>query len=162
MAEKKRESTSRQGDFKDILDQASKETVHRDQVRAAIPTTVPGVTRKRSVAGAFAVAIPVLAILLAVNVFNVSLMELITPAPSPEVARRQAQEALDSVVKGIETFRKDYEELPERLIEVASPEQGQWTYTRKSGGHYQVRLALHGQVLNFDSAQSAKVNDEKR
>jgi hypothetical protein len=154
MSDSKPESSSREADFQDILERASEETTHRAQVRAANASAVPAVSRKRAVAGALAVAVPVLAIVLTVNLFGVSLVEMMTPAPSPAAGLRQAQDALDGMVKDIEGFREDYEELPERLAEVASPFPGQWTYSTTPGGHYLVVLKMHGQVVTFDSAKS--------
>ena len=154
----------RQSDFEDILNQATNEAAHHARVRAESEQiqAAPRVTRKRAVAGALVVAVPVLALLLAVNVFDVSLVDLMTPTPSPDVARRQTQEALDAMVQEIEGFRKDYAELPERLAEVAAPSQGQWTYARRPGGQYQVVLEMYGQVATFDSAKGKQVIDEPR
>src|SRR6185295_5064919 len=156
MADTEPDSSSRQADFQDILNQASNEAADSARVRADVASRVPQVTRKRTVTGALAVAVPVLALLVAINVFDVPILDLLTPTPSPAVARRQSQEALDAMVKEIEGFREDYEELPERLAEVALPSQGTWTYSRTPGGHYQVALELHGQVVTFDSAEGKK------
>ena len=107
MPENKPESSSRQTEFQDLLDQATEETVHHARVRAESAAAVPKVTKERTVAGALALAVPVLALLVTVNVFGVSLVDLITPTPSPSVARRLTQEALDDMVKEIEGFRED-------------------------------------------------------
>jgi hypothetical protein len=155
------DSSSRQTDFQDILNQAREETAHLAQVRAAAPP-VSVVTRARLVGCALAVAVPVLATFLAVNVFDVSVMDLITPAPAPAIALSQTQAALEAMVKEIEGYRKDYAELPERLVEVAAPSKGNWTYSRKPGGQYQVVLEMYGQVVSFDSAHSKQVSDEPR
>jgi hypothetical protein len=155
------ESKSRQADFQDILNQASEETARRAQARAAAPP-VSLVTRARLVGCALAIAVPVLATFLAVNVFDVSVTDLITPAPAPAIALGQTQAALDAMVKEIEAYRKDYEELPEHLVEVAAPSKGNWTYSRNPSGQYQVVLEMYGQVVTFDSTQSKQVIDEPR
>jgi hypothetical protein len=157
MTENKPKSSSRQADFQDIFDQAIEEKAHHAQMVA--DSVIPGssVTRKHVVAGSLAVAIPLLATLLAVNVFGISLVDLMTPAPSPDVARRQAQAALDDVVKGIEGYRQDYAELPERLVEVAAPSRGEWTYTRTPNGHYRVVVEMYGHSVSYDSAHSKPV-----
>lgn len=162
MAEHKTDSSSNQADFQDIFDQASEEKAHHARVRANSAPSEAWLTRQRAVVGALVLAVPLLATLLAVNVFGVSLVDLMTPTPSPAVARSLTQEALDAMVKDIEGFREDYSELPERLAEVAAPSRGQWTYTRRPGGHYQVVLAMYGEVLTFDSGQAKVVNDEPR
>jgi hypothetical protein len=159
MEESQPESRSRAADLEDILNQASEETAHRARVRAEAPP-VAQVTRSRGVAGALAFAVPLLAIFLAVNVFDVSVVDLMMPAPSPAVALRETQDALEEMVKGIESYRQDYEELPEHLTEVAPPFPGQWTYSRKAGGHYQVVLEMHGQVITYDSAQNKQLIHE--
>ena len=157
MADSNPESSSREADFQDILEQASEETAHRAQVRASNASAVPAVSRKRAVAGALVVAVPVLAIVITVNLFGVSVVDMMTPAPSPAAGLRQAQDAVDGMVKDIEGFREDYEELPERLAEVAAPFHGQWTYSTTPGGHYLVVLKMHGQVVTFDSAKNKQV-----
>jgi hypothetical protein len=157
MSENKAGPGSRQADFQDIFDQAIEEKAHHAQMVA--DSVMPGsrVTRKHVVAGSLVVAIPLLAALLAVNVFGISFVDLITPAPSPDVARRQAQAALDDVVKGIEGFREDYAALPERLVEVAAPSRGEWTYTRTPNGHYRVVVEMYGHSVSYDSAHSKQV-----
>jgi hypothetical protein len=155
------ESSSRQADFQNILKQASEETAHRARVRASAPP-VARVTRARVVTVALIIAVPVLAAFMAVNVFEVSLVDLITPAPAPAVALSQTRAALDAMVQEIEGYRTDYAELPERLVEVAPPSKGNWTYSRKPGGQYQVILEMYGQVVTYDSAQSKQVAGEPR
>ena len=156
MEETQPESSSREADFQDILNQATEETADRARVRAKAPP-VAQITRNRSVVGALALAVPVLAIVLTVNVFEVSFVDLIMPAPSPAVALREAQDALAVMVKGIESYREDYDELPEHLAEVAPPYPGQWSYSRKAAGHYLVVLEMHGQVVTFDSVQNKQL-----
>jgi hypothetical protein len=157
MSESKPEPSSRQADFQDIFDQASEEKALHAQMVADSVIPASRVTRKHVVAGSLAIAIPLLAILLAVNVFGVSFADLMTPTPSPDVARRQTQEALDDMVTGIEGYRTDYAELPERLIEVAAPARGQWTYTKTPNGHYRVDLEMYGQSVTYDSAKTRQV-----
>jgi hypothetical protein len=36
---------------------------------------------------------------------------------------------------------------------VGIPAHGEWSYTKQSGGYYQVTLREHGQVLTYDSHQ---------
>jgi hypothetical protein len=77
-------------------------------------------TRERACLIGLGISAPILAIVLVTKVFGVSLIDMITPAPTPEVARHQAQETLQAVVREIESFREDYSELPDVLAEVGS------------------------------------------
>jgi len=160
MEEKKLDSSSRQSDFQDI--EKATEEAPSAQVRADAATPAAWMTGKRAVAGVLATAFPVLAILLAVNVFGLSPVELIKPSPSPAIARRQTHEALAAMVEKIEEFREDHDELPGSLAEVAGPSPGTWTYSRMPDGRYRVVLEMHGEVVTFDSAQSKKVLDKPR
>jgi hypothetical protein len=131
------------------------ETAHRAKVtaeRAERQAIVDGwLSRKRAVLIGLIVALPVFGILLVTLVEGRSLADLLTPDPSPEVARQRAQENLDGVVKRIESFRGDYSELPDTLAVVGVPAFGDWTYTKSTGDRYQVTLKLYGQVVTLDS-----------
>jgi hypothetical protein len=161
MSEDTPDSRSRPGGAEEIIGKATDEArLAQDRARAvAAAASAAAATKRRVVAGALAVAVLVLAAVLSVNLLDVSLAELFTADPPPEVARRQTQDALEAMVEGIEGFREDYAELPESLAEVASSSPGTWTYSRTPGGGYRVVLERHGQIATFDSAQSPKVVD---
>jgi hypothetical protein len=103
---------------------------------------------------ALLVALPVLGILYATNIKGLSLADLFTPAPTPAVARQQAEQAVHLVVREIESFKKDYSELPYSLTEVGTPVDGDWSYTKTPGNQYQIALRFYGQVVTFDSRRA--------
>ena len=76
-------------------------------------------------------------------------LEAIPAPPRPD----QVQDVLNALVKDIESFRQDYAELPNSLVEIGAPPYGDWTYTKESADHYRVVLRLYGQVVTFDSLQ---------
>jgi len=148
--------------LKDLISLASHETIQREEARAAIPPPTVRFTRERACLVGLWISVPVLVIVLAVNVLGQSLVDLITPAPTPEVARQQAQETLQAVVLEIESFREDYSELPDVLAEVGIPHRGAWTYLKQPGGRYQVVGEMYGQVVTFDSSSRKSVLNERR
>jgi hypothetical protein len=140
--------------LKDLISLASRETIERDQARAAIAALPPArarFTRERACLVGLGLSVPILLIVLVTNVLGLSLMDLITPAPTPEVARQQAQETLEAVVTEIESFHHDYSELPDVLAEVGVPPRGAWAYLKKPDGRYQVVGQMYGQIVTFDS-----------
>lgn len=100
---------------------------------------------------AFVIAAPVLAFLLVTNVMDVSLTKWAVPTPDRPVATRLAQEALDSVVKGVESYRSDYSRLPASLAAVGTPADGAWTYTPGGDRQYTITVKMLSQSLTFDS-----------
>jgi hypothetical protein len=138
----------------DVIGLASRETIDRNQARAAVAALPPArarFTRERVCLIGLGLSAPILLVVLVTNVFGRSLMDLITPAPPPAIARQQAQETLDAVVKEIESFHHDYSELPDVLAEVGVPPRGAWAYLKKPGGRYQVAGRMYGQIVTFDS-----------
>ena len=129
--------------------------------RAALTARPRVLSRRRAPLVGLCVSLPVLGILLAINVFGISLTEQFTPPPSPQVARQQAQADLEDAVNGIDAFQADYSELPRTLVQVGAATRGEWTYTRKPDDHYQVIHAMFGQVVTFDSEQKRAGADEK-
>ena len=77
------------------------------------------------------------------------------PKPAPAVARQEAQAMLSALVGEIESFRKDYNELPESLVEIGVPSRGKWTYVVLGKTEYTVRGSLYGQGVTFDSTSKA-------
>ena len=104
---------------------------------------------------AFAVSLPVLAVLVVTNMTNRSLGELLLPAPTPQTAEQLTHEAMDAVVKRVESFRSDYSELPRNLVEVGVPPHSEWTYTPRAGGQYQITVKMLGRSLTFDAQQQS-------
>jgi hypothetical protein len=107
-------------------------------------------SRDRAVLVAFIIALPILGVLVWMNVTDQSFAELLTPGPPPRLARQQAQDALDSVVKQIGLYRDDYSMLPDSVAEVGAA-RGEWIYTKGPQGSYVVRLRMNGQILTYDS-----------
>ena len=107
-------------------------------------------SRERAVLVAVVVTLPILITMILVNVMDLSPLEWITPSPEPQVARRLAQEALDTVVKGVDAYQHDYSTLPPSLVEIGTPAQGDWDYT-SDGGNFTVTVKMFHQQLRFDS-----------
>ena len=138
----------------DLISLASRETIERGKARAAIAGLPPArarFTRERACLVGLGLSAPILLIVLVTNVLGISLMDLITPAPPPAIARQQAQETLEAVVKEIESFHHDYAELPTVLAEVGVPSRGTWAYLKKAGERYQLVGQMYGQIVTFDS-----------
>jgi hypothetical protein len=147
--------------FKDIFEQATDQAAQLARERAAAPMAAAPISRQRASLGGLVVAVPLFALLLVVNVWDIALIDLITPRPPSEVAREQAQVLLDGVVQGIESFRHDRATLPQALVEVGVPERGSWTYSLKPGGRYQVVGTIYGQAVTFNSPEGP-VEHERR
>ena len=149
--------------IQDLTSQATGEMNERTKKReeAAIAAAKAPPTRARFSLMGLYLALPVLATLIAVAFFSDSLMEMVTPAPSPEIAHAQAQADLDFAVREIEAFRADFSALPETLVQVGAPRRGDWTYTRGGDGRYQLVRRLHGQVVTFNGAQKKVASNEK-
>jgi hypothetical protein len=147
--------------FKDIFEEATDQAEQLARARAAAPKPTAPISRERASLVGLVVAAPLFALLLVVNVWDVSLVELVTPRPAPDVARQQAQVLLDDVVQGIESFRHDYERLPQELVEVGVPARGSWTYSPKPRSRYQVVGTLYGEVVTFNSPEET-VEHERR
>jgi hypothetical protein len=156
------ERTAQPDPFKDIFEQATDQTAQLARERAAAPMAAAPISRQRASLGGLVVAAPLFALLLLVNVWDISPIDLITPNPPPEVARQLAQGVLDDVVRGIEAFRHDYATLPKELVEVGVPARGSWTYSLKPGGRYQVTGTMSGQVVTFDSPEGTVDRDSHR
>ena len=102
-----------------------------------------------------AVAVPILIAVLVVTFAGPALESLFeTKLPASE-AREEAQKTLDALVGEIESFRNDYNELPETLVEIGLPSRGQWTYAVFDKGQYRVQGNLYGQGVSFDSTRKA-------
>jgi hypothetical protein len=146
----------------DLIGLASRETIERQHARAATAARPPAVryTRERACLVGLGLSAPILLIVLVTNVLGISLVEMMTPSPRPEVARQQAQETLEAVVREIESFHHDYSELPEVLAEVGVPPRGAWAYLKKPDGRYQVVGQMYGQIVTFDSPPRKPVLDE--
>ena len=147
----------------DLINLASREMVQRQEAReveAALPPPRARSSRERACFISLLVTAPILAIAIATNVLGYSLVDVVTPAPTPEIARQLAQETMQGVVREIESFRHDYSVLPEKLSEVGVPSRGTWTYERKPGGQYIVTGEMYGQVVRYGApAKKAGLDD---
>ena len=142
--------------IQDLTSQATDDMIERTRMResaAAAAAKAPPLSRARFSLMGLYLALPVLAALVAVAFFGDSLMEMVTPAPSPEIAHAQAQADLDFAVREIESFRADFSTLPETLVQIGAPTRGDWTYTRGTDGRYQLVRRLHGQVVTFNGVE---------
>ena len=150
--------------FEELTSQATDEMIQRSKKRltdAAAAAKAPVMSRSRMSLIALCVSAPVLAGLLTIAFFGDSLAEAFSAPASPQVVRAQAQTDLDLAVRGIESFRADFSTLPQTLAQIGVPGHGDWTYTKREGGQYQVVRALHGQVVTFNSGQQKVVSNEK-
>ena len=110
-------------------------------------------SRKRAVLISLIVTVPIFAVILAANITGQSLLDLATPDPPAPVAQKTAQQELDGVVKRVEAFKTDYNQLPASLIEVGTSPKGDWSYTKQTGGQYTIAVKMYGQTLSYDSRQ---------
>ena len=124
------------------------EKVERQRVSAENAKKHAPIKRERIIFTALAIALPIFVVVVAVNVFGMSPASLFETPPSPAVARIEAQRMLDTLVTDIEVFQKNYQTLPESLVEIGRPEKGSWTYT-VAGAAYRVQGTLYGQTVNF-------------
>jgi hypothetical protein len=127
-----------------------------------MPKANAPISRERACLGGLILSAPLFALLILVNVWEISPIDLITPNPTPDVARQLAQGVLDDVVLGIESFRHDYATLPKELVEVGVPKHGSWTYSLKPGGRYQVAGTMYGEVVSFDSPEGTVDHERHR
>jgi hypothetical protein len=111
-----------------------------------------GQSRKRRVRLALVVAVPLLIAVLTLELAWQALTAVFDPAPSPAMARLQAQAMLDGLVGDVRAFQKDYHELPARLIEVGVPPRGKWSYVVVTAAHFRIQGTVYGQSVSFDSA----------
>ena len=130
--------------------QRQKVAEHRRDEEAAVDAWL---SRKRAVLLSLIVAIPIFVMLLVIDLTGISLIDLATPNPSAPVAQQSAQQEMDGVVKRIEAFHSDYNQLPRSLVEVGMSSRGDWTYATLPGGHYAIALKMYGQSLTYDSRQ---------
>jgi hypothetical protein len=140
------------GGRQQAANQIFEEAVAEQQQVIARRVVVPGgVTRQRYVQIALAVSVPVLVVVLLVSFAGPFLASWLETAPSPAVARQEAQKELDTLVAGIEAFRKDFNDVPKALVEVGIPERGRWSYSVIGAGRYRVQGALYGEAVSFTS-----------
>ena len=135
------------------LDDVARTQRRRAAIEAVESTRKP-MRDRASLVGLIAL-LPVLGLLVVSNVTGQSLTALLRPSPPPAEARGRAEEALWIVVEDVESFRRDYSELPGSLAEVGLPVNGDWSYV-PSGEHYQITLTYHGQTVRFDSRTRVK------
>jgi hypothetical protein len=126
------------------------------RVRSERPAARPGLTRERAVLIGLTVAVPILVAILLVTFAGSFVDSWFETRPPVAVARAEAQKILDTLVGEIEAFRKDYNELPQTLVEVGVPPRGKWDYAA-SGTAYRVRGSLYGQAVSFDSITKAGI-----
>jgi len=147
----------------DLINLASRDTIQRHEARAveaALPPPRAKFSRERVCFVSLLMTAPMLALLIATNVMGFSLVDMVTPAPTPEIARQLIQETMQDVVREIESFRQDYSELPDLLSEVGVPSRGTWTYEKKPGGQYIVTGEMYGEVVRYGApAKKAGLDD---
>jgi hypothetical protein len=129
--------------------------VEQEVIRARRIAVAPAtVTRQRTAGIALAVAVPILVAVLLGTFFWEPLVSLFETTPPAAEAARQAQETLNGLVAGIDSFHKDYHHLPATLVEVGVPPRGRWIYTSTDAGQYTIAGVLYGKAVAFDSARA--------
>ncbi len=140
------------GGAQQAANQIFEDAVVEQQQLLARRVVVPvGPTRERYVQIALAVSVPVLVVVLLVSFAGDFLASLLETAPPPAVARQEAQKELDTLVAGIEAFRKDFNDVPKALVQVGIPQRGRWSYSVIGTGRYRVQGALYGEAVSFTS-----------
>ena len=130
---------------------------HQRTLRLAAERVVDAPSRNRVAWMGIALITPVLAVVLAVNMFGVSSLALLGARPRPEAARDDARQLLETLVADIEAFRNDNDELPESLVEIGMPPRGQWRYEPAPGGGYRLEGVVSGQTVTFTRASTDSV-----
>jgi hypothetical protein len=131
-----------------IFEDAAAEQLQVIARRVVVPA---GPTRQRYVQIALAVSVPVLAAVLLISFAGPYLASWLETAPPAAVARQEAQKELDTLVAGIEAYRKDFNDVPKGLVQVGVPQRGRWSYTVIGTGRYRVQGALYGEAVSFTS-----------
>lgn len=106
---------------------------------------------------ALALSVPVLVVVLLVSFAGDFLASWLETAPSAAVAREEAQEELDTLVAGIEAFRKDFNDVPKALVQVGIPQRGRWSSSVVGTGRYRAQGALYGEAVSFTSPDRQEV-----
>jgi hypothetical protein len=125
----------------ELAAEVSEETAQRQKLQAERAAETVPVTRSRVTLVAMLIAVPVLIGLIVMN-FVVSPASVVPDSP---------QEALNFAIKQVENFREDYAKLPDTLTEAGPFTDGEFSYTKKPDGQYQLVVRKHGQVLTYDS-----------
>jgi hypothetical protein len=133
------------------LEVADRQKRRVGQIRAR-----PPMSRERRALIALVVAAPILLAILAITFAGDALRSLFESNPPAAVASQEAHKALDALVGEIEAFRKDYQELPESLVEIGVPPRGRWSYAVIGKTHYRVQGTLYGEAVGFDSTTVGK------
>lgn len=125
------------------------------RTRKAHVIVPPRRTRQRKAQVGLAIAASVLIAFHAVSFGAPFVASLFEDKPPAAVARQEAQAMLSALVGEIESFRHDYNELPETLVEIGVPSRGRWTYAVLGEDRYTLRGSLYGQGVTFDSTSKA-------
>jgi hypothetical protein len=113
--------------------------------------------RRRVTLIGLALGVPILTLQLIQNFSEGGVRGLVSTLSTETTLRHRLLETMSGVVTEIETFREDYDELPENLAEVAAPFEGQWRYELVERGRYRIALSRWGQSVTFDSADDPEV-----
>jgi len=143
--------TAAQQSANEIFARAKEERVEIQKVRAEQAKAGSKVSRERATTIALAVSAPFLVALVVFNVVGLSVSSMFETPPTPAAARQEVQRTLDTFVADIEAFRKQYNELPESIVEIGTPGRGTWSYV-VSGSTYRIQGSLYGQNVSFNSA----------
>jgi prepilin-type N-terminal cleavage/methylation domain-containing protein len=133
----------------DLANEQQQERQERQKESARRAPAHQGHSRERATMVSLAVAMPILIAILTMSFGGEFLKSLFETQPSPAVARQEAQRMLDDLVVEIETFRKDYHELPESLLEIGIPSRGRWTFAAVGKSDYRMQGSLYGQAVSF-------------
>jgi hypothetical protein len=152
MNEKQQQASRASQELADQL--ANSATVEAETVRAQRIAVPSAQTRQRNVRVALVVAVPMLVLALTATLAWDPLMSLFEATPPPALAKQQAQTTLEGLVAEIESFRKDYNELPKNLVDIGVPARGEWHYSAAGNAQYTVTGTLFGQSVAFDSTKA--------
>jgi hypothetical protein len=108
-------------------------------------------SREKATRLALGIAVPLFVVVAAFN-FGGPLLARMFETPLPvSAARVEAQKTLSELVEEIESFRENYDELPESLVEIGVP-AGQWTYILVGTDEYRIHGVVGGQEVTFESS----------
>ena len=153
MTQTSRRSPGGQQSANEIFARAAEERVEQQRLSAENAKKHAPIKRQSVVLLLLLVSASVLSAVFAINVLGVSVGSLFETPPTPAAARDDVQRTLETLVADIDLFRKNYNELPESLVEIGVPPRGTWKYT-VTGALYRVEGTYYGQKVSFDSASA--------
>lgn len=162
MTEPPTKPTEVQESANEIFALAGEENQERERVSVKREQARSVFTRERVVLASLVAGIPILVVLVLINIVGLSFGQWLETRPSPAAAQQEAQDTLNTLVIDIEAFRKDYNELPESLVEIGVPARGQWSYSVSGPNNYRVQGTLYGQRVSFDGSAAKRLMKDRQ